>query len=542
MSEILAYAKWTSNADLIADVARLGYLRQQSAILDPTYGYGTWWKNWQPDVLRRHDLDPAKAPDGAMDFTDLLYADGHFEAVVFDPPYKMCLDTETEILTRRGWLRHDEVRVGDYTYSLDHETGSAAWREIMAVNIYPEAPTKVMVCEGKNLDFVATPDHRWPVLSAKGCRVWKETRAISSGDRVIHGAPWSEQPTTPTHSDALVELVAWFWTEGSMRPGSTYGDLCQSHVVNPRNCERIASAFTAEYGHKVDCFKRAGRTSSPAWRTYDDGRNTRFIFSAAIGQTFALLAPERRPTLAFLESLTAGQLELFIYISLIADGQNMGRLAQKDRLASESFALACLLSGRAVSMRYRDDGNGHTITICGPGGVGTLTNRGPHSKPRRAGISLDERDVGVWCPTVEGTSTWLARRGGSVYFTGNSGTPTPSADERYGIHEGIPWQDRIDLILRGMYECARVVRPGGTLLVKCQAQVVSGRVRWQDIIFATHGEAECGLVLEDRFNMLGHRAQPTHNPDGTPRRQVHARQNASQLLVFTKPRPRKGLA
>ena len=212
MSEILAYAKWGTNADLIADVARLGYLRQQSAVLDPTYGYGTWWKNWQPDVLLRHDLDPAKAPDGAMDFTDLLYADGHFEAVVFDPPYKM------------------------------------------------------------------------------------------------------------------------------------------------------------------------------------------------------------------------------------------------------------------------------------------------------------------------------------------SGTPTPSADERYGIHEGLPWQDRIDLAMRGMYECARVVRPGGILLVKCQAQVVSGRVRWQDIIFATHGEAECGLILEDRFNMLGHRAQPANNPDGSPRRQVHARQNASQLLVFSKPRPKKAKA
>lgn len=108
-----------------------------------------------------------------------------------------------------------------------------------------------------------------------------------------------------------------------------------------------------------------------------------------------------------------------------------------------------------------------------------------------------------------------------------NGTPS-RPDERYGVAEPARWQDRIQLILRGLDECARVYngRNGrGCLLVKCQDQVVSGKVRWQTHLVIEHAE-RLGLGLVDRFDLLGGRAQP----DG--RTQCHARRNASTLLVF----------
>lgn len=73
---------WPTNAELIADCARLGYLRSEWHTLDPTYGRGIWWKLWQPDELTGHDI----AQDG-VDFRDLPYDDASFDAVAFDPPY-----------------------------------------------------------------------------------------------------------------------------------------------------------------------------------------------------------------------------------------------------------------------------------------------------------------------------------------------------------------------------------------------------------------------------------------------------------------------
>jgi hypothetical protein len=80
---------WPTNGYLIADVARLGYLRRDDRVLDPTFGLGVWWDRWRPDRLTAHDLDPAKAPDGAHDFRALPYPRAAFDAVAFDPPYKL---------------------------------------------------------------------------------------------------------------------------------------------------------------------------------------------------------------------------------------------------------------------------------------------------------------------------------------------------------------------------------------------------------------------------------------------------------------------
>jgi hypothetical protein len=108
-----------------------------------------------------------------------------------------------------------------------------------------------------------------------------------------------------------------------------------------------------------------------------------------------------------------------------------------------------------------------------------------------------------------------------------NGTPTVGVDDRYGVHEVRSWQQRHQLIVQGLGECARVVKVGGHVLLKCQDQVCSGAVRWQTIDF-TIAAHERYLELVDRFDMLGGRPQPAG------RRQVHARRNTSTLLIFRK--------
>lgn len=108
-----------------------------------------------------------------------------------------------------------------------------------------------------------------------------------------------------------------------------------------------------------------------------------------------------------------------------------------------------------------------------------------------------------------------------------NGTPsdTDGADTRYGVGGPVytRWQDRMTLLRQGLQSCAWVT--SRTLLVKCQDQVCSGRMRWQTTYLVEAAEA-VGFGLVDRFDFLSYRAQP----EG--RRQVTARHNASQLLVF----------
>jgi len=113
-----------------------------------------------------------------------------------------------------------------------------------------------------------------------------------------------------------------------------------------------------------------------------------------------------------------------------------------------------------------------------------------------------------------------------------NGTPDrggpASSDPDYGVDgPAVRWQDRHRLIRNMISEASRICGTHGTVLLKCQDQVCSGKIRWQTIEFTEHAES-CGLRLVDQLLLEGARKQP----EG--RRQIHARRNYSSLLVFRK--------
>lgn len=90
MNEIRVIGDRTTNAQLMADCARLGYL--DGRVLDLTYGLGRFWTECQPTHLITNDLHTAAdltvdwtAPDAHARFAHL----GPIDVVVFDPPYKL---------------------------------------------------------------------------------------------------------------------------------------------------------------------------------------------------------------------------------------------------------------------------------------------------------------------------------------------------------------------------------------------------------------------------------------------------------------------
>lgn len=113
----------------------------------------------------------------------------------------------------------------------------------------------------------------------------------------------------------------------------------------------------------------------------------------------------------------------------------------------------------------------------------------------------------------------------------STGAGPASSDEDYGVHVPSRWQDRHALINAGIYECVRVTKNRGYVMVKCQDQVCLTKVRWQTHEFtATANAAGCRLV--DQLHVYGSRKQPR---DGTDRQsQDHSRRNYSTLLVLRK--------
>lgn len=84
---VLAANNWPNNAELIADVFRLGYIELGDDVLDATYGRGLWWKVYRPGFLVTNDIVQGRA-DCNYDFRHLPEEwANRFDVVAYDPPY-----------------------------------------------------------------------------------------------------------------------------------------------------------------------------------------------------------------------------------------------------------------------------------------------------------------------------------------------------------------------------------------------------------------------------------------------------------------------
>lgn len=342
-----------------------------------------------------------------------------------------CADEETEILTREGWKSYDALRAGDIVLTLNHETGSAEWQECEEVCVFPPAPREMMRMRSRAHSSLTTVDHRWPVENySAGSKVrewrrrWVTSETMTIWDRILTAAPNATLPVEALHDDAFVELVAWFWTEGHAENGQTFVRITQKNL---EGIARIRYALEKLFGPSYKRSKYHRKSDPGAWieeKPRPDGTRN-FRIAASHGQMFRDAVHDHVVTNEFLLSLTQEQLDLFIEVSVMADGSIVNgqtTLTQRRRRASEQFQFACILAGRAATLyEFCKDDRPHyrmwKVNISKRTGVRPL-----QAITQGSPDAVVERIVyngAVWCPRT-GNQSWMARRDGTVYFTGNT--------------------------------------------------------------------------------------------------------------------------
>jgi hypothetical protein len=361
-----------------------------------------------------------------------------------------CADAETEILTQRGFVGYADLSDRDVVLTLNHVSGVAEWQRLLAVNVFDDRRRPMILMEGASHSSLTTRDHSWPVeryvrrfrtklidrasrtraytkLSGEWVRMLATSESLHYFDRIPATRPCANIPTESVHADPYVELLSWFWTEGQIRLSrgkpTTGVAIYQSHEVNAPYVERIRACLHDLYGPPAAHLSKQGDTV-PRWRECVNGHKMEFFLNHVAGAQLLAHAPEKVVSPAFVASLTASQLRLFIDTAVAADGSSAPAgtrvIAQKDPRRLEALQMACALVGFRTNLTRAGAGypnGGRKLSI-----FKGRRNLAPIPAVRSSARFLRQNVIHegpVWCPTTP-NGTWFARRRGTTYFTGNS--------------------------------------------------------------------------------------------------------------------------
>ena len=377
-------------------------------------------------------------------FSLLNSAQGQGNGQQSGQPPSHCVDTETEILTADGWKTYNLLHAGDEVLTYNHETGMSEWQECLEVVTFPAQERDMISMEGRGHSSLTTPNHRWPVVTpyrswvtGEQKRTWRTSETLKAGDRIPTGALCADLPSDPKYTDAFVELVAWFWTEGDMNGNSRSNVRITQSSGNASNVARIDAALRTLYGAPEPSDRPLVPDGLPHWRSKPERDlrghpdKIRFYLNSIIGSELIGVAPNRVVSRDFIRSLTKAQLDLFILVSMLADNNGVKRLSQVSRERSESFMFAAILAGCATSMIKKTWDVERWPHNQNPQWCVTMKSTSwitPYNSAKLAGqtgggwsISRVKHKGVIWCPRTP-NQTWMARRGGQCYFTGNTFT------------------------------------------------------------------------------------------------------------------------
>ena len=329
-----------------------------------------------------------------------------------------CLDSETEALTKRGWIKGFDLRLDDYLLTKNPGSGSFEWHRPSRLNLFPDYDGPVIEFKTKSIHAVTTPAHRWLVTNKTGKVTETTTEAMSKhGDHRVHRTGLYKEPASNAFSLDMIRLLGWFLTDGYVKvyKGGRTIRLCQSSTGNPHKVKLIDELWNTL---EVKGSRSLTKSGLVVWTMSTKDVRLGALLSAA---------PERVLTSEFIISLSQAQAEVLVNTMMLGDGDIRGNLVCRDIIRADAFQMLVTIAGKHAIVRRRDNlGIRYSSKIA----TGSIETKNPYwlvtVKSRTTAQVLGSQrttrygKVPVWCPTVK-NSFFVVRRSGTVYVTGNTG-------------------------------------------------------------------------------------------------------------------------
>jgi DNA modification methylase len=330
-----------------------------------------------------------------------------------------CVDSETECLTTMGWKKYDELKVGDKIASFNIEKEYIEWDDVKDITSYRHKGEVIKV-EGRSINMVLSKDHN--CLIKKSFKTinkptFRKVRAdhLKKKDLIPCSAAWKDEKCKiKSPSTDIAALLGWFLSEGNYiyhKNKKIYTiEINQSISKNPKKVKEIERILRETNSH----YRRVDRDRKHSYNKSLSSKIATFYISKDTKDMILNMDNGKKEIPKDILLWNRDSLEAFFFAMISGDGYF--------RKKSKSFSFtqwkdnSYLNTMQAIGVRL-----GFDSYISYNNKYIEFTHK-KHKSLRNSKDSLIKTDIydGVmWCPYVGKNNTFVARRKGRVFITGN---------------------------------------------------------------------------------------------------------------------------
>ena len=335
-----------------------------------------------------------------------------------------CVDVETEILTLNGWKRYDEINIGDDVLSYNMFTNTIEKDKLLNINIYNNVYEDVVEFSHPSFSAVSTHNHRWVVYDANVNKIkiiHTDNFYYNGTQRILRCA--NNNFAEANYSDDFLRLCGWVLTDSSYKKNIkkqlssvVISQSKPNMVCHIRDILRKLNIEAHEGTPKI-----CGNYQLYTWDLHK--KNSMVFFE---------LFPERQLTYDFIFSLSQRQANIILEELLLGDGIEKRKLIASSKEIANLYQCLIYVAGKASSISKKDKTGRISRSSKIKNSIETKKLYYIVNILKRDKIQLFRKHCintvadTVWCPTTN-NSTWVARRKGKVYITGNSPVQSTAA-------------------------------------------------------------------------------------------------------------------
>ena len=325
-----------------------------------------------------------------------------------------CLDTETECLTKRGWVRYDDIRNDDMILSLDGNV--AVWTGINdIVSFYHQG--EMLRISQRDTSMLVTLNHRvllnkldwrthqYSIRQLRRADDLPSSFTIPVNGRSEHGGV--------NLTDDQIRLAGWLLTDGHLDKHNRY-NIYQSKVDTTKEIDDMLSRMGidhSKYSRKRDIKEICGRVLLK-----DSLETHQWGITAAETRRIMHWLPCRGKLPDWANDLTYDQFSILLDTIVSGNGSWDGNHPENKTCASVYKNKQFLDSLQSVAIQHgwrakvvQDNRGDYVLRLCKIDNLRIACD----SK------SIEMYDGIVWCLRVP-HENFMVRRYGCAYFTGNS--------------------------------------------------------------------------------------------------------------------------